>query len=217
MDLQDKLDAFKAQFESKAPKAALDTMHQATADLAASGQAERAVPLGSKLPPFALPNQNGDEVRLQDLLGKGPLVVSFFRGGWCPYCNIEIEALGNATQAIREAGAELVVITPQKPERSQAMRAEKRLEFDMLSDLGLKYAEQLGLAFPLPTGVIELYKSFKLDLPGYNGDDTWRLPMPTRLVLDANGVIVERNVEADYTRRPDPAQTIDAIKRLNAA
>ena len=214
MGLQDKLTAFKKDFVSKVPEAVVETVGRATAQLNASGQAERAVPLASTLPPFRLQNQDRQEVQLSNLLAKGPLVVSFFRGGWCPYCNLELEALSEVTPQIREIGADIVVITPQVPERSAEMRRVKKLEFDLLTDVGLKYADQLGLAFTMPDDLVEVYKGFKLDIPGYNGDDSWRLPLPTRLVLKSSGEIISRNVETDYTRRPEPEETLEVLRGL---
>jgi thiol-disulfide isomerase/thioredoxin len=126
--LQDKLDAFKADFESgrfpvKPPREALDTMHRATAELIASGQAQRARKAGDVAPEFTLTDPDGKPVSSRDLLAKGPLVVSFYRGVWCPYCNLELQALQEALPEIAARGASLVAISPQTAPNSRKSRA----------------------------------------------------------------------------------------------
>jgi peroxiredoxin len=215
--LQTRLDAFKVSFESKAPPDKLAVMHRATADLRALGQADRAVRKGDRLPPFALPNQNGKIVRSEDLLASGPLVVSFFRGAWCPYCMIEIGALSEAAPRFAAVGATVIAITPQTEEASAAMVRDKSIGFDVLTDAGLAYSEALGLAFELPHDLRDVYRSFGIDVGRANGDGEWRLPMPTRLVVGRTGFIADATVDPDYTVRPDPADTIAVLRQLSAA
>ena len=209
------LDAIRAGFEPKVPAEVLQVMHRANADL--RGQADAAVAKGTTLPAFTLPDQNGDHVSSADLLAKGPLVVSFFRGLWCPYCIAELTALNAALPQIRAAGAELVVITPQTPAKSKEMIADKGFDLTVLSDACLAYAETLGLAFALPADLKGIYVKFGLDLPGTNGEDSWRLPIPARLIVAQDGMIVSRDVDPDYSKRPEPAETLAALKAHEAA
>jgi thiol-disulfide isomerase/thioredoxin len=118
MTLQAKLDAFKADFEAgkppySVPRSVIDTMHRATAELVASGAAARALKAGDTAPPFVLKDPDGKPVSAAELLGQGPLVISFYRGAWCPYCNMELQALQEALPSFRELGASLVAISPQ--------------------------------------------------------------------------------------------------------
>ena len=124
MSLQDKLDAFKADFEGKkAPPEVVAVMHKATADLIASGQAARTLKVGARAPIFALPNAHGELVRSADLLARGPLVLTFYRGIWCPYCNMDLQAIEAAAEEIRALGASLVAISPQTaPNRRKSER-----------------------------------------------------------------------------------------------
>ena len=129
MSLQDKLDAFKADFEGKkAPPEVVAVMHKATADLIASGQAERTLKVGARAPTFALPNAHGELVRSADLLARGPLVLTFYRGVWCPYCNMDLQAIEAAAQEIRALGASLVAISPQTAPNRPQVRARERAE-----------------------------------------------------------------------------------------
>lgn len=216
--LQSKLDAFKAGFVSKVPADVLEVMGRATEELRASGQAARAVQPGAPLPAFSLPNQGGEIVRSEALLARGPLVLSYFRGAWCPYCMIELEALAAAAPAFAAEGASLVVVTPQSAGRSREMATAKGFAFDVLTDEGLAYAGQLGLVFELPAPVQAIYKGFGIDLPTHNGPAAgWRLPMPTRLVVGQDGRVRDAQIEADYTIRPDPMETLAVLRRSKAA
>lgn len=213
--LPQKLDAFRIDFETnKAPKEALAVMHRATKELADSGQKSRAIKLGDTFPEFALPNQNGDIVKLSDLLKNGPVVVSFFRGVWCPYCNIELNAIGEIVDGVRAAGGELVVISPSVQKMAQRAIKDNKLKCDVLSDAGNAFADELGVKFRLSDELEALYKSFGVDLPGNNGDDSWTLPMPTRAVIGQDGVIRYLDINADYTRRPDTPETLAVVRSL---
>jgi peroxiredoxin len=220
--LQDKLDAFKADFEGgksarKPSSEALDMMHRATADLVASGQALRAKKAGDKAPDFTLNDPDGKPVSSAELLAKGPLVVSFYRGVWCPYCNLELQALQAALAEIENRGASLIAISPQTAPNSRKSRRDNHLTFPILSDEKSKVAAEFGLRFSLPDYLIELYKSFKNDLPVFNDDPAWVLPMPGRFVIGEDRVIAYAEVNPDYTRRPDPSELLPVLDHLARA
>lgn len=215
MSLQDKLDAFKADFETNvAPPAAVAVMHGATADLIATGQAERALKAGDRAPDFTLSDADGAPVSLAGLLAKGPVVLTFYRGVWCPYCNIDLKAVEEVAGQVRALGATLVALSPQTPVNSRKSQRQNGLSFPILSDAGLKVAEQFGIKFAMPAELIELYKAFGNDFAVINGDDSWTLPMPGRFVIDRDGVIAYAEVSPDYTRRPDPAELLPVLARL---
>ncbi|WP_113889012.1 peroxiredoxin-like family protein [Roseiarcus fermentans] len=217
MSLQDKLDAFKADFEGKkAPPHVVAVMHKATADLIASGQAERALKAGAKAPEFALPDAHGATVRSADLLQKGPLVLTFYRGIWCPYCNMDLQAIEAVANEIRALGASLVAISPQTAPSRRKSERENGLSFPILSDHGNALANQFGLRFRLPDDLIAVYKGFGNDLAIGNGEDSWTLPMPARYVIATDGTIAYAEVNPDYTRRPDPSELAPVLRRLRA-
>ncbi|MEM7570290.1 MAG: peroxiredoxin-like family protein [Pseudomonadota bacterium] len=215
MSLQAKLDAFKEGFEKQVPDEALAIMHGATRDLRASGILSEAIGVGSALPAFTLKDQNGDDVFSSALLSQGPLVISFFRGAWCPYCMIELKALDEIAGDVAAAGGKLVVISPQTPEKSKAMVEKEGLSLTILSDPGTDYARELGVSFVLPEALRDIYgKLGGFTLPEYNGDDTWRLPIPTRLIVDQGRSVRYAEVDADYTVRPEPSDTLSALRGL---
>jgi peroxiredoxin len=219
MKLQDRLDALTADYESgkdsaKPSQEVLDIMNRATAELIASGQAERALKAGSKAPEFTLRDCDGRAVNSRDLLAKGPLVVSFYRGVWCPYCNLELQALEAALPEIKTQGASLVAISPQTAPNSRKSQRENKLSFAILCDERSEVAGAFGIRFALPMNLIELYRSFRIDLLAYNDDPSWVLPMPARYVIGRDGVIAYAEVNPDYTRRPDPSELLPVLDRL---
>jgi peroxiredoxin len=219
MTLQDRLDALKADFEGgkfayKPGPDVLDTMRRATSELVASGQALNARKAGDKAPEFALKDPDNHVVSSAELLAKGPLVVSFYRGVWCPFCNLELQALQAASSAIEARGAHVVAISPQTAPNSRKSQRENKLSFPILSDEKSRVAAAFGLRFSLPDYLIELYKGFKDDLPAFNDDPAWVLPMPARYVIGTDGIIAYAEVNPDYTQRPDPAELLPVLDKL---
>jgi peroxiredoxin len=217
MTLQAKLDAFKADFEAgkppySVPRSVIDTMHRATDELIASGAAAQALKAGDVAPLFVLKDPGGRSVSAAELLAQGPLIVSFYRGVWCPYCNMELQALQEALPAFRELGANLAAISPQNAVNSRKSVRMNGLDFPILSDPGNEMAAAFGLRYALPDYLIELYKSLKNDLPAFNGDASWTLPMPGRFAIGQDGVIRYAEVNPDYTHRPEPADMLPALR-----
>jgi peroxiredoxin len=217
MSLQAKLDAFKADFQAgkppyNVPPAVIETMLRATAELKASGLAERALEVGAVAPAFQLKDADGATVSSAELLTRGPLVISFYRGVWCPYCNMELQALQTALAAFEQLGARLVAISPQSAANSRKSARDNVIAFPILSDPGSAVAASFGLRFALPDYLVALYKSLKNDLPAFNGDDSWRLPMPGRFVIGTNGTVCYAEVNPDYTQRPEPEALLPALR-----
>src|SRR5258705_1150775 len=222
MALQDRLDAFKADFESGRPpynvtKDRIEIMHRATAALIASGQAQRTKKAGDAAPEFSLLDPDGKPVSSRELLAKGPLVISFYRGVWCPYCNLELQALQEPFPEIAARGASLVAISPQTAPNSRKSQRQNNLGFSILSDVKSEVANAFGIRFALPDYLVELYKSFKNDLPAFNDDPSWVLPMPARYVIGMDGIIAYSEVNPDYTQRPDPSELLPVLDRLDAS
>ncbi|WP_158817581.1 peroxiredoxin-like family protein [Methylocapsa sp. S129] len=214
MSLQDRLDAFKTEFLKKVPPEAAGIMDKATAALVASGQAKQALGVGGEAPKFNLPSADGAVVASSDLLAKGPLVVVFYRGAWCPYCNLDLKAIEETASDIRALGASLIAISPQTAPNSRKMQEQNGLSFPILSDQGGAIAEAFGLRFRLPDDLVKLMTGFGVDLAMYNDDPNGTLPMPARYVIDKNGIVAYAEVSPDYTRRPDPSELLPTLRRL---
>lgn len=222
MTLQARLDAFKADFKGgKAPYFAPPEIHpvmeRATAELIASGQAGRALKTGDRAPEFTLNDPDGRPVSSAELLARGPLILSFYRGVWCPYCNLELQALQEALPQFQALGASLVAVSPQLAANSRKSQRQNKLEFPILSDPGNEVAAAFGLRFTLPDYLVELYRSLKNDLPAFNGDPGWTLPMPARYVIGQHGIIAYAEVNPDYTLRPEPEAMLPVLERITPA
>ncbi|MFQ5675781.1 MAG: peroxiredoxin-like family protein [bacterium] len=208
----------KAQQESmkQIPEDTLKTLIAATERLVQSGLTNKSLRKGDKAPSFTLPNAAGNPVNSSKLLNDGPLVVSFYRGGWCPYCNLELHALQQAFTQMKEFGAQLVAISPETPDHSLSTSEKHSLKFEVLSDVGNRVAREFGLVFVLAEELRPTYKEFGIDLPAFNGDDSYELPVPATYVIGSDGTIVYSFVNADYTQRAEPADIIDVLKDMNA-
>ncbi|WP_445179270.1 peroxiredoxin-like family protein [Pseudomonas sp. McL0111] len=217
MTLQAKLDAFKADFKAgkppyNAPADIHPVMERATAELIASGAASRSLKVGDMAPLFTLKDADGVPQSSADLLAHGPLVLSFYRGVWCPYCNLELQALQAFLPTVLENGASLLAISPQIAANSRKAQRINELQFPILGDPRNDVAAAFGLRFQLPDYLIELYKNLRNDLPTFNDDPSWTLPMPARFVIGQDGVIRYAEVNPDYTQRPEPEAMLDALR-----
>ena len=182
--------------------------------LAASQVAESARTVGDAAPDFSLPNAIGRPVSLSNLLGRGPVVLSFYRGGWCPFCSLELQALQAILPEIQSLGATLVGISPETPDNSLSTKQKQQLTFEILSDQGNRVARDYGLLFSVYEEMRPLYLEWGFDLPAVNGDDSWEIPVPATYVIDSGGVICAGHVDKDYTRRMEPAEILAALSTL---
>jgi peroxiredoxin len=223
MGLREQLAAFKANFEAggppyNAPAWVHEPMHRATDELIASGAAAHAKKAGDTAPSFALKDPEGNVVSSEALLAKGPLIVTFYRGVWCPYCNMDLQALQKALPEFTKLGASLVALSPQTAANSRRSMRDNKLEFPIISDLGNEVAAAFGLRFRFPDYLQELYKNvFKNDLAVANGEPSWTLPMPARFLIGKDNKIVYAEVNPDYTVRPDPNELLPALRSLTKA
>ncbi len=212
MSLSERIREMTAEAARQIPANVLEIMQKATEKLKASGIENKALKEGDTAPDFKLPDHKGGEVSLSELLEKGPVVISFYRGEWCPYCNLEIKALQDALPEIEDLGASLVAISPQTPPHSQTMAEKHALAFDVLSDVGNRVARQFGLVFTLAEELRPIYAQFGIDLPAHNGEDTFELPIPATYVIGTDGVIVKAFVDANYTARLEPDEILNVLK-----
>jgi peroxiredoxin len=217
MALQEELDAYKATPKPHILPEFRPVIGRTIADLIASAQVQTARKAGDRAPDFVLPDQNGAAVSSADLLARGPLVVSFYRGVWCPFCNIELKALEATLSDIRARGATLVAISQQTPPNSRKAQRDNGLSFPILSDKGGEIGAAFGLRWLVPEDMREVHKKLGGPLPVFNGEDSWTLPMPARYVIGKDGVIVYGEVNPDYTQRPEPSDLLPILDRLKQA
>ena len=215
MSLQYEIKKMQQEIIPTIPEDVLNTIFEATERLVQSGITKKSLKEGDRAPSFSLPNGTGDTVSSIELSRRGPLVVSFYRGGWCPYCNLELRALQHSLTDIKTLGAELVAISPELPDNSLSTKEKANLTFEVLSDVGNKVARDFGLVFALAEEIRPIYKNFGFDIPISNGNDSYELPVPATYVIASDSTIIYSFVEADYTKRAEPEDIIEALKAIS--
>lgn len=173
-----------------------------------------AVETGDPAPEFTLPDARGTEVSLSDLLAVGHVVVTFYRGSWCPYCNLQLAAYQEILDDLGAAGAQLVAISPELPDGSLSFVERQQLSFTVLSDVGNSVAKRYGVTVTLDGTVRETYETAGVDLPTINGDDSWGLPAPSTFVIDMDGIVRFALIGADYRRRLEPTALLEAVRAV---
>jgi peroxiredoxin len=210
--LADQIAAFNAALASQAPAEVLALFGGEIAALVHSGSAASGLQAGAFAPDFTLPNVDGRPITLSTLLAQGPVVLTFYRGDWCPYCNLQLRAYQAILPQIRDLGARLVAISPQTPDNSLSTAEKKGLTFPVLSDAGNAVARRYGLVFSLSETLRAT--GAHAPLPSYNGDEAWELPMPGTFVIAPDGTVCLAFVDADWTRRLEPAAILDVLRQL---
>ena len=212
MSLTETLAEVSAGSAKRIPPEAIATMEKATADFRSAGIGATALKPGDTLPDATMTDATGQSVTLSDLLAKGSLILNFYRGGWCPYCNFEMKAYQDLLPEITAAGATLVGVTPEKPDNALSTIEKNELTYPVLTDAGNEFAKALGLVFELTGDLKALYEGFGLDLPKHNEESGWTLPIPAVYVVGADGKILFADVDLDYRRRAEPSDAVAALK-----
>ncbi len=216
MELNVELALQAAKGREKRPPEITALFDSGIAQVRASGLAERALGVGASAPEFTLPDAQGSEVSLSDLRAEGPVVISFYRGGWCPYCNLELRAYAERMPEFVEAGVRLVAISPQTPDASLSLVERAELPFTVLSDVGNVVAGGFGLVHAVPAPVNAVYVANGYDLATDNAQDPddISLPLPATYVIDRDGTVRFAAVSADYTDRANPDDVLAVAREL---
>lgn len=209
-------DQMNAAFARQAPPDLLAGFAAAARRLEALDFAGRAPKVGDQAPDFALLDQTGEEVRLSSLLLRGPVVLIFYRGEWCPYCNLQLRTFQAHLAAFAEHEAVLVAISPQRPDHSLSMVEKNELGFSVLSDVEAQVIDRYGLAYEVDPETRELQKAAGNDLSAYNGGGRWTLPAPATFLVDGGGVVRYANARGDWTERAEPSEVIAVLAGLPA-
>jgi len=209
------LEALTHEVHATASPERLQANAQTLSDLIASGLSASALREGDVAPDFALPDTHGHVIALRTLLDRGPVVISFYRGGWCPFCNLELRGLQRVLPEIVQVGASLVAISPQLPDSSLSTEEKNQLTFPVLSDVGNIVAKRFGIVFTLPAALVHANRAIGRDLVEINGDaGAAQLPIPATFVLDKSGAIRLAFVDEDWSKRLDPDIVVDTLRGL---
>jgi peroxiredoxin len=213
MSLAQQLEELTSKLRALVPAERLATIDRAIEDLHAGNPAARALRTGDQAPSFELPDGDGMVWRSVDLLRSGPMVVVFYRGRWCAYCNAQLLALQQIHSRVATAGASLVAISPQTRKHSYMTRDMHRLRFPVLSDAGNQVARQFGLVYRVSPELQAMYESIFTKLPGYNGDASWELPMAATYIVDTGGMISFAQIDEDWRRRAEPEAVLSLLSK----
>jgi len=211
--LKFKLDEKKSNFELKADEKKKRIYKEGIESVVKSGILKKAKQVGDKAPDFTLNNALGKPVSLSEYLKKGKVVLTWYRGGWCPYCNLTLHALQEELSNFKANGANLIALTPELPDESISTSEKNDLEFEVLSDLGNKIAKEYGIVFKLTDEVANIYnQSFELN--NHNGDKSNELPLAATYIINENGEIEYVFLDADYRNRAEPSDITKFLKNM---
>jgi peroxiredoxin len=189
-----------------------EAVDRLVARLGVSGAGATAPKVGDPMPPFMLPDEQGHIVSLETLLENGPVAVTFHRGHWCPYCRININALVRAQREIAATGGQIVAIMPERQEFAAEFKSEAHAAFPVLTDMDNGYAMALNLVIWVGAEMEQELAGRQRDLPSYQGNDAWMLPIPATFVVGTNGIIKARFVDPDYRKRMDIDEMLKALR-----
>ena len=210
--LEQEIREFKAHFATQIPVSAYQGIDADIKTQVESDSTKHALGLGAHAPNFTLPDASGKEVALASLLARGPVVLTFYRGEWCPYCNLQLNAYQHILPQIQELGATLVAISPQTPDHSSSFVEKKELSFTVLTDAENRIAREYGLVYTVSASLHKIYEQLGIILPEYNGDNSWELPISATYILDQTGTIRTAFVDADFTHRLEPSAVLKGIQ-----
>jgi peroxiredoxin len=212
--LADQISAFMAGMAKQVPPEVVATLGAELEKLATSGIAQQALAIDAKAPEFSLPDTQGQLITSSSLLEKGPVVLTFYRGGWCPFCDLQLRAYQHILPEIHGLGAELVAVSPQTADYALSDAEKKQLTFPVLHDARNRVARDYGLVYTLSDALKELQTGFGNPIPKFNGDESWELPIPGTFVLDRAGIVKFAHVDPNYTVRAEPAAILEVLSQL---
>jgi peroxiredoxin len=212
--LKAQLEDQQAEYAKMGPKV-FESIDKAIADLTASGILDRAVKAGDKAPDFSLPDALGNRVSLYEELEKGPVILTWYRGSWCPFCNIQLHDYQKALVDIHAAGAELLAVSPELPDSSLSWKEKNELEFIVLSDSGNDVARQYGIVYRIPDSIAASYrKGGRIDLAKFNDDDSLELPLAVTYVIGTDGMVEYAFLDTDWRKRAETSEILAVVTRL---
>src|SRR5260370_32964420 len=216
--LSQQLEEYRAGWMQRVPADRRAAMERHIAHLLETGAGRNATQVGDRAPEIVLPDAHGKMFDVATLLAKGPVIATFYRGGWCPYCNLELRAYQAVLPRIVAAGASLVAISPEKPDDTVSTAEKNALTFPVLSDVGQQVGKAFGLVYSFTDELRTVYDGFKLDIPDKNGTpDDWSLPLSATYVIGPDGRILFADTSVDYRRPTDPLDVLHVLARRAAA
>src|SRR5271155_4156287 len=218
MSLKEQLAEYRAGWYQRVPAERQAIMQRHIDELRSGTISRTMLKVGDHAPAIVLENAKGATVDVGTLLKKGPVIVTFYRGGWCPYCNLELKAYQEILPQIVAAGASLVAISPEKPDDTVSTAQKNALTFEVLTDVGQKVGRTFGLVYQFTEELTSAYHGFNLDIPARNGaPGEWALPISATYVIDRDGSIICAYTDVDYRDRSDPRDALQVLRNIAVA
>ena len=209
--LKKQIENFNIELSKQLPAEIFEAFGKSVEDLKTKNIEENSIKVGAIFPSFSLPNAKNQEISSSEILKSGKMIVAFYRGDWCPYCNLELAALQKALPEIKKKNVTLVAISPQSPDNSLTTVEKHNLEFEVVTDDNNVLASKIDISFKLQDFIVPVYESIGIDVPKHNGNNENTLPVPAVYVIDQNGVVLSKFIDTNYVNRVDIEQLISQL------
>lgn len=210
-ELAKQIEQFNNELATQVPQQVLEAFRKSIEDLQKKKIEEKSIKLGEIMPEFLLPNVKNEIINSNEILKNGKMIIAFYRGSWCPYCNLELKILQDHLPKIKDKKATLVAISPQSPDNSLTVVEKHNLTFEVLTDTDNFFAKQFGISFELQDFVLPYYQALGIDLMHFNKNNDNSLPVPAVFVIDQNGKIIYKFVDANYMNRIDIDELLQTL------
>ena len=210
-DLATQIQQFNIELAAQVPQEVLEAFGKSIKDLKTKNIEEKSIKLGAIMPDFSLPNAKNEIIHSKEILKSGKMIIAFYRGSWCPYCNLELKALQENLSKINDKKVSLVAISPQSPDNSLSIIEKHNLTFEVLTDKDNTFAKQLGIVFELQDFVLPFYNALGINLSSFNKNDDNSLPIPAVFVVNENGIIIYKFADANYMNRIDIDELLNTL------
>ena len=214
MEFYQKLKNLKKEQSKNIPQEKKDIMDEFLRSLIASHIENKSLKNGDRIPKHELLDIFGNKKNISDYFGEGPVIISFYRGSWCPYCNLELSELAKSLERLKWLKCKLVAVSPELPDKSFSFKQKLGLDFDVLSDPNSEFAKKFHIVFQLNKEMIEVYKEFGINIAESNGTKNSQLPIPASFIFDKKGILRYSFVKADYTERLSPETLIEEVEKI---
>lgn len=209
--LAQQIEALQEQIASQLPATISQAFEASISSLKKQGLEEKSLQVGDKFPDFSLTNSKSESVTLTQQLSKGQVLIAFFRGSWCPYCNLELKALQDSISIFADNTCSLLAISPQAPQHNADLQQSHQLDFEILQDKDNALAKQLGISFSLSDELNSIYRSLGIDLAQFNENEAQELPLPAVYLLGKDQVIKYRYTDSNYMNRVNLEELKNAV------
>ena len=210
-ELAKQIEQFNNELATQVPQEVLEAFGKSIKDLKTKNIEENSIKLGAIMPDFSLPNAKNEIIHSKEILKSGKMIIAFYRGSWCPYCNLELKALQENLSKINDKKVSLVAISPQSPDNSLSIIEKHNLTFEVLTDKDNTFAKQLGIVFELQDFVLPFYNALGINLSSFNKNDDTSLPIPAVFVVNENGIIIYKFADVNYMNRIDIDELLNTL------